>query len=116
MYHPIAGTKLAFGLMLALAAAWPASVRVESGFLGLEVQGLDERAVAALGAESAKGVLVKDVAVGEAGAIAGFRRGDMIVEFDGRTVATFDDLLKLVVKTAPDEKIAVVVMRGGKRT
>ncbi len=116
MQGPKAGAKVALGLILALAASWPASVQAESGFLGLEVQGLDERATAALGPDMAKGVLVKDVAVGEAGAIAGFRRGDMIVEFDGGKVATFDDLLKLVGKTEPDEKISVVVIRNGKKT
>jgi len=87
----------------------------DAGFLGLQVQGIEGRGSEALGPETS-GVLVRDVAVGEAGAIAGFRRGDLIVEVDGSKIATFDDLLKLVAKTKPDQKIAVTVVRLGKRT
>lgn len=117
MRGPLAGAKAVLGLTLALlAATLPARVHAaDPGFLGLEVQGLDERATAALGPDYAKGVLVKDVAVGEPGALAGFRRGDFIVEFAGSKVATFDDLLKLVAKTKADDKISVVVVRGGKK-
>jgi serine protease Do len=101
-------------LLAALACPEPASA-ADPGFLGLEIQGLDERAVAALGPDYAKGVLIKDVAVGEPGALAGFRRGDFIVEFAGSRVAVFDDMLKLVAKTKSDDKIPVVVLRGGKK-
>ncbi len=87
----------------------------DPGFLGLEIQGLDERAVAALGPDYAKGVLVKDVAVGEPGAIAGFRRGDFITDFAGAKVGSFDDMLKAVAKTKPDDKIPVIVLRTGKK-
>jgi serine protease Do len=100
------------GLFLSLAA-YPAAA--DPGFLGLEIQGLDERAVAALGSDYAKGVLVKDVAVGEPGAIAGFRRGDFIIEFAGSRVGSFNDLLKLAGKTKPDDKLPVVVLRSGQK-
>jgi serine protease Do len=101
------------GLFLGFAV-YPAAA--DPGFLGLEIQGLDERAVAALGANYSKGVLVKDVAVGEPGAIAGFRRGDFIIEFAGSKVGSFNDLLKLVGKTKPDDKIPVMVLRSGQKT
>jgi len=97
-------------------SACPADVfAADPGFLGLEIQGLDERAIAALGSDYSKGVMIKDVAVGEPGAIAGFRRGDFIIEFAGSKVETFDDMLKLVGKTKVDDKIPVVVLRGGKK-
>jgi serine protease Do len=116
MRGPLAGAKVVFGLILGLTALLPAPVRAaDPGFLGLEIQGLDERATAALGPDYTRGVLVKDVAVGEPGAIAGFRRGDFIVEFDGSKVGSFEDLLKLVAKTKADEKISVVVLRAGKK-
>ena len=88
----------------------------EPGFLGLEIQGVDERAVSVLGPDYAKGIMVKDVAVGEPGAMAGFRRGDFIVEFAGSKVGSFDDLVKLIAKTKPDDKIPVTVLRAGKKT
>lgn len=107
---PVAGVFAAVLLLLGGQAA-----SADPGFLGLEVQGIEARATDALGSDIS-GVLVKDVAVGEAGAIAGFRRGDLIVEFDGAKIASFDDLLKQVAKTKPDQKISVVVLRLGKKT
>ena len=103
-------------VILAATAGLGHAARAQTGFLGLEIQGADERAVAALGSDFKGGVLVKDVAVGEPAAAAGFRRGDVIVEFAGSKIATFDDLLKAVAKTKPDQKIDVAVLRAGKKT
>lgn len=104
-----------FALVLAVLVCPQPVLAADAGFLGLEIQGLDERALAALGPDYAKGVLVKDVAVGEPGAIAGFRRGDFIVEFAGGKIGSFDDMLKLVAKTKADDKIPVTVLRAGKK-
>jgi serine protease Do len=103
-------------LFLGFAACPEPTLAAEPGFLGLEIQGVDERAVTALGPDYAKGIMVKDVAVGEPGAIAGFRRGDFIVEFAGSKVGSFDDLVKLIAKTKPDDKIPITVLRAGKKT
>jgi S1-C subfamily serine protease len=106
------------GAFCALAVLVGASVpaRAQTGFLGLEIQGAgDARAIGALGAEFKDGVFVKDVAVGEPAAIAGFRRGDRIVEFDGAKIGSFDDLMKVVGKTKPDQTIVVGVMRADKK-
>jgi serine protease Do len=112
-----AGRALLGSLLAVFLAliAWPVGVSAaDPGFLGLEIQGMEERAIAALGPNYAKGVMVKDVAVGEPGAIAGFRRGDFIVEFAGAKVGSFDDLLKRIVKTKPGDKVSATVLRGGK--
>jgi serine protease Do len=108
----IAGALVA----LAVLAGGSAPVRAQTGFLGLEIQGAeDARAVAALGSDFKGGVLVKDVAVGEPAAIAGFRRGDVIVDFDGAKTLNIDELLKVVARTKPDQKISIGVMRAGKK-
>lgn len=89
------------------------SAQSSVGFLGLEIQGAeDARAVAALGASFMGGVLVKDVAVGEPAAIAGFRRGDVIVDFDGTKTQTVNELVKAVAKTKPNQKVTVGVTRA----
>ena len=58
--------------------------------------------------------MVKNVAIGEAGAIAGFRRGDLIIEFNRQKIRNFDALLKQVIKTKPGQKIPVTVKRNGR--
>jgi serine protease Do len=100
-------------LLSAMIAAGP-DARAEPGFVGMQVQGVGERAQAAF-KRKITGVLVKDVAIGEAAALAGFRRGDLIVKFDRREIKKFEDLIAAVVKTKPGKKVSVVVMRAGKR-
>jgi S1-C subfamily serine protease len=39
-----------------------------------------------------------------AGAISGFRRGDLIIEFNHTKISNFDALLKVVLKTKPDQR------------
>lgn len=103
------GLYLSVLFMTPFAPAW-----AEAGFLGLEVQGINAKLAKVLEKGNAAGVLVKDVAAGEAGAEAGFRRGDLIIRFSRSRVSSFDDLLKAVVKTKPHQEIAVKILRNGK--
>jgi len=101
-------------VLAGLFALWAEPVRAEPGFVGLQVQGMDAKVAKALGLRSPSGVLIKDVAVGEPGAIAGLRRGDVINRFNGKTIRQFKDLLTAVSKTDPREGVDVEVQRQGK--
>ena len=72
-------------------------------------------AAKALGLGSPSGVLVKDVAVGEPGAIAGIRRGDLIIKFNSKTVRTFADLILAVRTTKPRQNVPIEVRRDSIR-
>ncbi len=91
------------------------SARAETGFLGLEIQGFDKRVSKILGQINQTGVLVKNVAIGEAGAKAGFRRGDLIIEFNRSKVTDFASLVEAVGKTSAGQKIPVTVIRNGRK-
>ena len=41
-----------------------------------------------------------------------YNRGDLIVEFDGQTIGTVQDLSRLVKKTKPGSEVAINVVRG----
>ena len=92
-----------------------ASCCCRNGFLGLEVQSFDKRVSKLLGQINRSGVLVKNVAIGEAGAKAGFRRGDLIIKFKNAKIKDFDSLVKAVAKTSAGQNISVTVMRDGRR-
>lgn len=108
-------TIVAVVFVLGMGVTRPTITRAEVGFLGLQVQGLDPRAAKALGLRSANGVLVKDVAVGEPGAIAGIRRGDLITKFNSKNVRTFADLISVVGTTKPRQNVPIEVQRHGLR-
>ena len=66
------------------------------------------------GKNHAKGCVVTDVPLGFPAARAGFKVGDVITKFDGKTVKTFAGLVQLVSKKRPGNKVVVELIRGGK--
>ena len=96
-------------VILGILAVWLGSARAETGFLGLEVQGFDKKVAKIL---DQKGILVKNVAIGEAGAVTGFQRSDLIIEFNRIKISNFDTLLRAVLKTKPGKRIPVTVKRN----
>ena len=97
-----------FGLWVFL----PKVVFAQTGFLGLQVQGLNPEATKALGLSKPSGVLIKDVAIGEPGAIAGIRRGDLIISFNNKSIRTFRDLITAVGSTKPNQKVRIIFKDG----
>jgi len=88
----------------------PASA--EPAFVGLRVQGVELTIARALGMGAPRGVLVRDVALGGPGDLAGFRRGDLIVEFDGTAIDRFEKLINSVRALDAGAKVAVKVERA----
>jgi serine protease Do len=66
-----------------------------------------------LGLSSVMGAIVSDVTEGPAKA-AGIRVDDLIVEFNGKPVKNSDELVAMVVRTAPGTTVPVKVIRGKK--
>ena len=64
---------------------------------------------------SPSGALVLQVVSGSAAAKAGLRSGDLIVAFGGRPVRTVEDLLAALRHRKPGDRVAVTVIRDGKR-
>ncbi len=61
-----------------------------------------------------KGVYVLDVAVMSAAERAGMQKGDIIVEFDGESVESADDLNTIKAKQQPGETVEIKIDRNGK--
>src|SRR5262245_29069715 len=59
------------------------------------------------------GALVTDVGEGPA-KVAGMRRGDLVVEFNGKPVRSSDELVSMVVATTPGTTVPVKVLRARK--
>jgi S1-C subfamily serine protease len=86
------------------------------GYLGVYMQqitsdlreGLDLK-------KSDKGVLISGVEDDSPADKAGLEDGDVIVEFDGKSVTSPDELRDLVGDTGPGSKVEVVVIRDGDR-
>jgi serine protease Do len=62
------------------------------------------------------GVVVEDVDVDSPAQKAGFKAGDIVVEFDGERVRSAQQLTRLVQETASGRPVQAVVTRDGQRT
>jgi len=89
--------------------------RVVRGYLGVNFDQLNPKLAASLGLPSDKGIIVTHVEPGSPADKAGFRREDVIVEFDGRAVNGDTDLPKVVAATPVGKKVKVVIYRKAKR-
>ena len=86
----------------------------EVGFVGMQVQGATAEIFEAVGTQSKIGVLVRDVALGKASDKAGFKRGDLIQEFDGKKIKNMESMVKAVSTVKVDETVKVNILRAGK--
>lgn len=89
--------------------------RVERGWLGVSMQRMDEELARAVQAPEAKGALVAQVEPDSPAAKGGLKAGDVVVGFDGKTVATPRDLAMAVAGVAPGASATVTVLRDGTR-
>ena len=88
--------------------------KVTRGWLGVQIQDINEAMRGSLGLGERKGVLISDVFKDQPADKAGMKRGDVVVSIDGRKVTTSNELRNTVAAISPGVKTPVVVFRGGK--
>jgi len=87
---------------------------IARGWLGVEIQPIDQGIADSLGLTGTKGALVTKPQDNSPGKAAGIRSGDVITAVDGREVATPKDLARAIGEMAPGKEVTVTLMRGGK--
>ena len=88
--------------------------RVTRGWLGVTVQALNKELAESFDLDTTHGALVNEVIEDSPADKAGLKRGDIIVEYDGKQVDELNDLPRLVAATPVDETVSVKVFRDGK--
>jgi serine protease Do len=88
---------------------------VQRGFLGVEMQGLDEQSAQSIGVPITEGALIVNVLPGSAAANAGLKPYDVVVQFGATKVTGPSDLFKAVASSPIGEIKNLEVYRGGKK-
>jgi serine protease Do len=83
------------------------------GWLGVRIQNVDDAIADSLGIGKARGALISGIDDKGPSAGAGFKAGDVIVTFDGKTVADARELPKIVAATPVGKDVDIVVIRDG---
>jgi serine protease Do len=88
--------------------------KVEHGRLGVEVQTLDQSLADSVKLSSPNGALVAKVIPDSAAAHAGLKPGDVILKYDGVSIADAGQLSARVSMAAPGEQATLEISRDGK--
>ncbi len=88
---------------------------VSRGWLGVVIQDVTRELAESFGLNKPRGALVSRVVADSPAATAGFKAGDVILEFDGKDVEASSDLPPIVGRTMVGKEVDVKIMRDNKR-
>ena len=88
--------------------------KIERGWLGVQIQGLDEDLAANLQLDRARGALVGEVQPDSPAEAGGIKQGDVVLSFAGQPIDRVGQLSRAVAVVEPGKQAEVVVWRDGK--
>ncbi len=88
--------------------------KVVRGWLGVQIQNITDDLAKHFDIKEDKGALVTNILADTPAEKAGFQRGDVIVEYDGKTVVDTTDLRNKVAATLPGNEVRIKVIRESK--
>jgi len=89
--------------------------KVERGWLGVTIQQVTPELAKQFGIEEPNGALVSDIMRWSPAEKAGLKRGDVIIEFNGRTVRDAETLRNMVAQSEIGTHARLKVIRGGRQ-
>lgn len=89
--------------------------RVSRSWLGVIIQGMDQKLAKTFGLDKPHGALIAEVVDGGPSAKAGIVAGDVILEFDGKPVRESTELPLLASQAGVGRAVPVLLLREGKR-
>ena len=87
--------------------------KVQRGFLGIQMQEVDERLAKSFSLAERRGILVSDVISGGGAEKAGIKNGDVIVELEGKPFEDMTAFRNSVANMVPGTQVRVKVIRNG---
>ena len=88
--------------------------KVTRGYLGVTIQSVTPELAKALNIDRDKGALVADVMKDSPAEKAGFKRGDIIISYNGKTVQNSHDLPPMVAASPIGQAATVGILRDGR--
>jgi serine protease Do len=98
-----------------IASTLIAHGKVERGWLGVSISDLKPDAAKSVGLPSPKGALVADVAKGGPAAVAGLKRGDVVLSYQDQPVADSSALRNAVADTPIGHQAKMAIWRDKKK-
>lgn len=90
-----------------------ASGKVSRGRMGVVIQEVTKELAESFGLDKPLGAIINSVEPGGPAALAGLEPGDVVLRFDGKSIATSADLPRIVATTRPGSRVNVQIWRKG---
>ena len=88
--------------------------KVKRGWFGVEIQDVDSELAESFGLpKGMKGVAITNVGMGSPAEKGGLEKGDIIIEFNGKSLSKATHLQQFVGETLPDSTVVVKIFRKG---
>ncbi len=87
---------------------------VQRGFLGIQIRDVDAALVESESLEVISGAYVADFMPNSAAEEAGIQKGDVITKVEGQSIKSTPELMEIVGRKRPGEKVALEINRKGK--
>jgi serine protease Do len=88
--------------------------KVTRGYIGVQIESIDETMAKALGLKDAEGVVIQSLVKGGAAEQAGLREGDVILTVNGTKVTAANQLQSIIASRHPGENVTLTIFREGK--
>ena len=89
--------------------------KIAYGWLGVNIQDLDEDLSDYFNLKETQGVIIADVLDGSPAEDGGLKSGDILTSFDGKSVKNMRELLKIVGTAEVGKKVKIDIFRSGKK-
>lgn len=87
---------------------------VKRAYLGIVLQPIDKELSDAMNLEKAEGILISDVVKGSPAANAGLQQGDIIIQYNGKTVKNVTKFRNDIAMMNPGQTVQLKIMRNNK--
>jgi len=88
--------------------------KVTRGYLGVKIQAVPSEVAKQSKLSQQTGALIAEVTPGSPGEQAGLKSGDIVTEFDGKSVTDSRHLQLIVAEKPPGSQVSMKIVRGGK--
>lgn len=88
--------------------------RTKRGWLGVRIQNVTDEIAESLGLDKARGALVASITKGGPAEKSGLISGDIVLEFDGKSVKEMRSLPRIVAETPIEKEVTLKYWRDGK--
>lgn len=88
---------------------------INRGYLGVQITSIDETLAKSLGLSKVEGALINDVLKDSPAEKAGLKAEDVILEIDGKSVSTSNELQSIIAQKRAGDKVSVTLWRDNKK-